>query len=85
MFVSRVFNRYLLLFPKVLEGFVNITKLRADHVEGVVDALLPWYAVLLSRFLESLRLDFPGFVAVQFILYHCLYDKRSDVLQLHHP
>ena len=51
MFVSRVFNRYLLLFPKVLEGFVNITKLRADHVEGVVDALLPWYAVLLSRFL----------------------------------
>ena len=60
MFVSLTVNiqKFLLLFPKMLEGFVNITKFRADHVEGVVDPFLSRYTVLLPSFLGRSKSKF---------------------------
>ena len=43
-----------LLFGEMLEGLVNITKFFADHIEGVVNSLLPGDSILLASFLVSM-------------------------------
>ena len=45
---------FCLLFCEMLEGLVNITKLFADHIEGVVNSLLPGDSILLASFLVSM-------------------------------
>ena len=44
---------FSLLFCEMLEGLVNITKFFADHIEGVVDSLLPGDPILLPSLLRS--------------------------------
>ena len=43
---------FSLLFCEMLEGLVNITKFFADHVESVVNPLLPGHPIFLASFLR---------------------------------